>query len=493
MGLEIDRTRFDAQDRSNFQRRLDEQLEQMAELLGRPEFGRGPQSIGSELELYVVDEQGLPAMLGPQLREESTDPQVALELNRYNLELNLSIQSPADQGFQTMEREIGEKLADLGRLASPHAASLACVGILPTLRPSDFGPHAVTPAARYEALTANLLEHRGASFHIDINGADPLQMAMADITLEGANASFQVHLRVAPEDFVDTFNAVQLSAPIVLACSGNSPSLFGHQLWDETRVPLFKQAVDTRHMDRYRWSEPARVAYGYGWARRSARELFEQAVRLYPALLPVCGEEEPMPPPGIAPRLAELRLHLSTVWQWNRPVYDDADGGHLRIEMRALPSGPTAVDMVANAAFQVGLAIGLRDRMDRLTSAIPFSHSEYNFYRAAQQGLAARPVWPSLRQHGMVEASMTDVIADLLSTANEGLSSLRVSQDERDRYLGVIEQRLQTRQTGATWQRQATEALIERGLGKPAALAAMLEIYQQNSAGNEPVAQWASL
>ncbi|MEM1403478.1 MAG: glutamate--cysteine ligase [Pseudomonadota bacterium] len=493
MGIEIHRTRFTATDRSNFQRRLDEQLEKLSELLGRREFGRGQQTIGAELELYVVDEQGLPAMLGPQLREESLDPQVALELNRYNLELNLSVQSPAALGFRLMEQEIREKLSMLSGIASTHAASLACVGILPTLRPSDFGAHAVTPTPRYDALTANLLEHRGASFHIDINGADPLQMAMADITLEGANASFQVHLRVAPDEFVDTFNAIQLSAPIVLACSGNSPSLFGHQLWDETRVPLFKQAVDTRHMDRYRWSEPARVAYGYGWARRSPQELFEQTVRLYPPLLPACGEEEPMPPPGIAPRLAELRLHLSTVWQWNRPVYDDTDGGHLRIEMRALPSGPTAIDMVANAAFQVGLAIGLRDRMDRLASAIPFSHSEYNFYRAAQQGLAARPVWPNLRQHGLAEAAVTDVIADLLGTASDGLASLRVAQDDRDRYLGVIEQRLQTRQTGASWQRQATEALMERGLGKSAALAAMLEIYQQNSAGNEPVAQWTPL
>jgi hypothetical protein len=36
-------------------------------------------------------------------------------------------------------------------------------------------------------------------------------------------------------------------------------------------------------------------------------------------------------------------------------VYDASDGGHLRIEMRALPAGPTTIDMLANAAFLVGL------------------------------------------------------------------------------------------------------------------------------------------
>jgi hypothetical protein len=51
------------------------------------------------------------------------------------------------------------------------------------------------------------------------------------------------------------------------------------------------------------------------------------------------------------PALEELRLHQGTVWRWNRAIYDPAEGGHLRIEMRALPAGPTVIDMLANAAF----------------------------------------------------------------------------------------------------------------------------------------------
>ena len=85
----------------------------------------------------------------------------------------------------------------------------------------------------------------------------------------------------------------------------------------------------------------------------------------------------------LAPTLAELRLHQGTVWLWNRPVYDNLGGGHLRIEMRALPAGPTAVDMVANAAFLIGLAEGLRPHINELLPGLPFPRAEYNFYRAA--------------------------------------------------------------------------------------------------------------
>ena len=73
---------------------------------------------------------------------------------------------------------------------------------------------------------------------------------------------------------------MQLVTPLALAVSANSPGLFGHELWDETRIPLFKQSIDIRQRDRYSWSEPARVNFGRGWVRRGAFELFEEAVRL---------------------------------------------------------------------------------------------------------------------------------------------------------------------------------------------------------------------
>ena len=96
-------------------------------------------------------------------------------------------------------------------------------------------------------------------------------------------------------------------------------------------------------------------------------------------------------PGGQAPSLDELRLHQGTVWRWNRAIDDPAQGGHLRIEMRALPAGPTTViDMLANAAFLIGLSLWLAEQDPRWTYVLPFERADHNFYRAAQHGLSAQ-------------------------------------------------------------------------------------------------------
>ncbi|RLA57541.1 MAG: glutamate--cysteine ligase, partial [Gammaproteobacteria bacterium] len=275
------------------------------------------------------------------------------------------------------------------------------------------------------------------------------------------------------------------------AIGANSPTLFGHTLWHETRIPLFKQSIDTRHADRYRWREPARVNFGQGWVRRGAGELFQEVARIYPPLLPICAAQSPAweMARGQTPSLAELRLHQSTVWLWNRPIYDDADGGHLRIEMRTLPAGPTAIDMVANAAFLLGLAEGVRPRIDEILPAIPFNIAEYNFYRAAQHGLDAGLVWPEFGQSGCREQPVCAIIEQLLPVASQGLAMIGVSVDESARYLGVIERRLQRRQTGAIWQRNML-ARLKQKMPLDAALHQLLEVFIDYSAENLPVAEW---
>jgi hypothetical protein len=105
---------------------------------------------------------------------------------------------------------------------------------------------------------------RRSPFHIRIDGEDPLQKEGDDITLEGANTSFQVHLRVAPDEFAATYNAAQLATSIALAVCGNSPIFCEHRLWEETRVALFKQALDVRDLMEHLWRPPARVSFGLG-------------------------------------------------------------------------------------------------------------------------------------------------------------------------------------------------------------------------------------
>lgn len=490
MGTDIDKTEFSGQDLKAFGIRLEQNLALLQQRLEDPAFGEGPASLGAELEMYVVDAAGHPLHANEEILAAADDPQLTLELNRYNLEYNLSPYLLSDSAFASTEREIVSRMERLRAVAAPLGGRIVPIGILPTLRQSDFGAHCITDRQRYHALVKQLIRRRGDEFRIDINGEDPLQLELADITLEGANTSFQVHYRVRPGDFADTFNAIQLVTPLAIAIGANSPTLFGHRLWQETRIPLFKQSIDTRHQDRYGWREPARVNFGQGWARRGAIELFREVVRIYPPLLPVCSEPAPdAGADGAAPTLAELRLHQSTVWLWNRPIYDDAGGGHLRIEMRALPAGPTAVDMVANAAFLIGLAEGVRPQLEQLLPALPFPKAEYNFYRAAQHGLDAKLLWPDLNQTGYREQGTADIIDAMLPVAGDGLAAIGVGAAESSRYLGVIEQRLRARRTGASWQLQRLEELKGKATLYEAHHA-MLEEFMEHSAANIPVAEW---
>ncbi len=145
--------------------------------------------------------------------------------------------------------------------------------------------------------------------------------------------------------------------------------------------------------------------------------------------------------------------------------------------------------MVANAAFHIGLAEGLRGQVNQLLPGLPFRLAEYNFYRAAQFGLDAKILWPEPGQSGFAEQSVTALVERLLPVAEQGLVRIGVDAAEASRYLDVVRGRLAQRQTGATWQLQRLGALGQ-DMAQEQALAAMLEEFMQLSEQNIPVAAW---
>lgn len=493
MGTPLTRTDFGPADYDGYARRLQDNLAALREMLRDPGFGKGPGSLGAELELYIIDADGRPLHRNVEILERAADPLLTPELNRFNLEYNLRPVPIAGRPFHSLEESLLEALERTGSHAATFGGRLVPIGILPTLRFKDFGPQAMTDAPRYHVLRRRLRESRDGLFKVRIAGEDELVIETGDITFEGANTSFQVHYRVDPQAFAAVYNALQLVTPLVLAVASNSPTAFGQRLWHETRVPLFKKSIDCRkELPRGRWHQPARVNYGHGWVREGAYELFAETVRLYPPLLPVLDEEEPMDVlrAGGVPSLAELKLHQGTVWLWNRPVYDHLAGGHLRIELRALPSGPSVIDMIANAALCIGLMEGLREQVGELLTALPFPYAVHNFYRAAEWGLNARLVWPRLDGSSLQERPSAEILRELLPVAGRGLRAIGIGQEEIDKYLGVIEGRLERGVTGAIWQLQCYEK-VRRKLNDNLALHTMLESYWQQSRANCPVAEWS--
>ncbi|MEZ4217707.1 MAG: glutamate--cysteine ligase [Myxococcota bacterium] len=491
MGLAIEREDFTDDDRRRFEGRLADGLGALRALLARPGFGEGEASIGAELELCLVDAAGRPSPVNLDVLAESLDPRLTFELDRFNLECNLRHGPLAGRPFAALEREMRESLREVERAAALHASRVAAIGILPTLEPDDLASGAMTDTPRFRALSRALRAIRSEPFHLRIDGADPLDLACDDVTFEGAATSLQVHLRVAPRDFARFYNAAQIATVAAVAVAGNSPTLLGHRLWQETRVALFKQAVDARTDDARRSGAQARVSFGTGWCERGAIELFEDSIASYAPLLPVLSPEDPAAVlrDGGVPRLEEVRLHQGTVWRWNRPVYDPAGGGHVRIELRALPAGPSVADMVANAAFLVGLTYGIAEDEPAWRAAWPFERLHGSFYRAAQAGLDAEIAWPAEPGAPPRAARARDVAARALAIAERGLARAGVEAGEAAARLDVVARRVASGRTGARWQLAALDALGPR-LDRRAALAHMLDRYVELAATGAPVHAW---
>ncbi|MFC7049940.1 glutamate-cysteine ligase family protein [Emcibacter nanhaiensis] len=492
MGKNFTQVDFSEEEFHNFSHRLNDQLLLLRDILDKPGFGDGDMTLGAEFEMYITKEDGEISPINKELLERLDKSLFQLELNQFNLEYNVTPTKAAGTPFDTLHREMAGALQTANDAAASFHSSLVPVGILPTLRAEHLLPEFMTDIPRFRCLSDSLHKLRGGAFEVNINGQDPIELSSHDVTLEGANTSFQIHMRVEPHRFADTFNAIQMITPMAVALAANSPLLLGHRLWQETRIALFKQSIDSRQRNTVAWRQPARVTFGHGWVREGLWELFAETVRLYPPIIPLLFEEDANAvfEAGGIPGLEELSLHMGTTWPWNRAVYSAAAGGHTRIEMRALPAGPSLIDMTANAAFYIGVAMALRDRINEILPAMPFRFAEYNFYRAAQNGLDAHILWPEPGQHHPREVPITEVIAELLPLMEEGLAAIGVDNRDSGRMVSIIRDRLDSRMTGARWQLEMLEK-YEQDLPRIQACQAMLRAYMERQESGAPVSEWS--
>ncbi|HEX6445029.1 MAG TPA: glutamate-cysteine ligase family protein [Streptosporangiales bacterium] len=489
MGRDVDSTTFTREDRQRYRQKVRRCLDVLARMLSDFRFEHERPLTGLEIEFNLVDGDYDPAMNNERVLQLIENPAFQTELGRFNIETNVAPRQIAGDGFESYENDVRASLNRAEERANGEGSHIMMVGILPTLRQKHLGPETFSGNPRYKLLNEQILAARGEDVQINIAGPERLRMYSDTIMPEAACTSVQLHLQVSPESFAAYWNASQAIASVQLALGANSPFLFGKQLWQETRIALFEQATDTRPEELKAQGVRPRVWFGERWIT-SIFDLFEENVRYFPALLPICEEEDPieMLERGDTPHLEELRLHNGTIYRWNRPIYDVVLGRpHLRVENRVLPAGPTIVDILANTAFYFGLVNDLAEADRPIWSQMSFSAAEENFHAAARDGIEARVYWP-----GVGEVHATElVLRRLLPRASAGLDAWGVAPRIRDRLLGVIEQRCLTGQNGATWQTR-TLARIERdrNLDRPEALRAMLRRYSEHMHANEPVHTW---
>jgi hypothetical protein len=148
------------------------------------------------------------------------------------------------------------------------------------------------------------------------------------------------------------------------------------------------------------------------------------------------------------------------------------------------------VDTLANGALYYGLVRALVDQDRPVWTQMSFSAAEDNFHAAAKDGIDARVYWP-----GIGEVPVTElVLRKLLPLAHEGLDAWGVAPEDRDRLLGVIEQRCITGRNGSTWQVETVRNLEETTMvNREQALREMTRRYASHMHSNDPVHTWPAI
>ena len=457
-------------------------------LLDRGLVESGIRRIGAEQEMFLIDRAHKPSLKAMEILENIDDERFTHELGLFNLEANLAPQDLSGNCLRLMENELQDVYKRAQLAAHELDCEIALVGILPTLTMKNLTLESMVPLSRYYALNDAIRALRGDDFQFTINGIDQLSVKHDNVMLEACNTSFQIHFQVSPDNFARQYNFAQAVTGPLLAAAVNSPILLGKRLWHETRIAVFEYSIDTRSEEQQQRGLRPRVHFGDRWLEDSVTEIFKEDIARFRIVLTTETEDDPvgMIDRGIIPSLNALRLHNGTVYRWNRPCYGVHNNvPHLRIENRVIPSGPTVLDEMANAAFFFGMMAGLSEQVEDIRDHLTFADVKANFLGAARDGIRAQMNW--FNDTHLPAKQL--VLEQLLPMAREGLQEAGIDQDDIDRYLGVLHDRVTMRRTGSRWALESLEKMGDSGTQDQRLRCLVSSMVEQQSTG-APICEW---
>src|SRR5690606_24000574 len=293
MGKDVEPQAFTREDRTAFRLQLSKSMEACRRMVAESFLETKSGLAGFEVELNLVGEHGEPALRNAEILRDLDDPSVQPELARFNLELNVEPRRLDERGLVEFENDVRGRLERIRAVGRRFDALPVTIGILPTLTTEHVTADTLSTNARYALLNEQIFLARGEDLRIEIEGTDRLAMTADSVAPEAACTSTQLHLQLGPDAFAAYWNASQAIAGVQVAVGANAPFLFGRELWQESRITLFEQAIDTRPRELQAQGVRPRVWFGERWID-SALDLFEENVRYFAPLLPVCDTEDPL-------------------------------------------------------------------------------------------------------------------------------------------------------------------------------------------------------
>lgn len=490
MGTQEIKKFSDPATRKKFTKYLINDIKALEKMLNENLIESGITRIGAEQELCLINKKFEPVCIAVELLEAINDPHFVPELAQFNIEANLDPLDFEEECFVKLELQLRELMSKAHFNAEKLGVKILMTGILPTLQKEHLQFNNMAPNPRYQALDEVMRGERGSDFELNITGVDKLIANHNNILFEACNTSFQIHMQISPEEFRAKYNWAQMIAGPILAATANSPILLGKRLWDETRISLFQQSVDTRTSSNIKREQEPRVTFGAGWLEGTVVDHYKDNISRFNPLFASQEMEDSLAvlESGGIPKLEALNMHNGTVYKWNRACYGVGNGKpHVRIENRYIPSGPTIKDEIANTAFWLGVMYGMPKEYKNLPEMVKFEDCRFNFYSAARNGLDSHFNW-----FDEVVSAKDLLLKTIIPLARKGLKSAGISPKSITELMNIIEERVRLSQSGSKWMKKNFTTLLNEISATEASRCLTKELYK-NQMSSICVHEWDNI
>ncbi|MCW8418655.1 glutamate-cysteine ligase family protein [Fluoribacter dumoffii] len=423
---------------------------------------------GAEIEFLILDSK---YQLSPHnlfFTNKLKSQPVVREAGTAQLEINTPVFPLQDNFLSLLHRNVLSTWKECCNVARTTQHNLALIGSIPQADPAFFKLLNCTPENLFLLMNDVATQYRqGKPLSIHMKGKrDTLQFHPESLAMEGLICSLQLHLQVPPHQLTRYFNIIQLLSAPLLALSSNSSYFCGKNLWSETRIGIFEQL--------YTFPSPLKhtVFFEPHYFQDTLFPIFLNNIG-FPYLLPLAAYEEPRN------HMFHVRCQNSCIFRWNRPIlaFNNENEPYLRIENRILSTGPTVVDMIANAAFFYGITYYLANNSPFPDTLVSNESLIKNFYAAARHGLDATLHW---NNH---QIQTNTLLKTLFPLAVKGLQDLGINSVDVHFYLDIIKTRLDKKQNGSIWQ----EKYLQKHNND---FDSLIEKYVKNQYSETPVGDW---
>jgi len=469
VGLEVHKSNYNEDDYQQFQELWLEELSFVNALFDTPHSFSEEKKVGYELEACLLDSAHEPAPLNFAILDDLDSDEFANELAKYDLEINGAVFALDATTPDKLNQDLMDKWQTLQASASKFNTHLGLFGVLPNLRKEHFERERYqSQMKRYSLFSKRIYEMRQESLDLLFHGADEIALSRNDVMSEALCTSLQIHFQIPFSQSVEYYHAALIASVVMVGVSANSSLVLGKRAWHESRIPIFEQAVDSRDQARREQGDIKRVHFAQNYID-SWQELFAQNQHFRVILPDVMDHPKE--------RLYHFNMHNGTIWRWVRPIMGKDQKGKwtLRMELRALPAGPTLIDTEANLWFMLGLIEALVNLNIDLTS-LPFDSLKDDFYRIAKYGMDATFHEPKTHQKITLSKWLEQEGIALAKSALE-----RLGLENIEHYIDIIQGRLE--QNGATWQLAHYE--------KHQNIQKLMEDYMQNFKNDTPIHRWS--